>query len=101
MGNESADATSDGFEAERAGILLDRLAEELLRIPATDPAAGAELQHDVRELLRFLRAALSDQRSDLTFAVPRINRDLPPAALASILRELAGRLLDMADQEKD
>jgi len=99
LGSGPANGTSEWFDPEQAGIILDRLAGELVRTAVPDPASTG-LQRDAREFLRFLRVALSDQNSDLAFAVPRLNQDLPPDALAAILRELAERLLDMAEERE-
>ena len=97
------------FHPEEAGIMLDRLAIELLHALAKNPSAVPELQHEAHELLACVRAWLATQaagtdipqQADCSY-VPGHETDAN-ADLSSVvrgLRELAEHLLFLAELDE-
>jgi len=85
------------FSPEEFGIMLDRLAGEVLHALSKNPGAVPRLQADVDELLGVVAAWLAEKDSDgLPMSTRVIAAEIEPSELAQTLRELADHLLDMA-----
>lgn len=83
-----------GFHPEEAGIMLDRLAVELLHAQAKNPRAVPALQEAAQELLACVGAWLATFDTDeLPITAQVIASDMEPGLLAQTLRGLADVLI--------
>lgn len=83
------------LDPEQAGIILDRLAGELLLAATENPPALAALRDDARRLLAILRPLLAERAADP--AAAHITSVTDPSVVAVELRMLAERLLALAE----
>lgn len=90
--------TSAAFHPEEAGILLDRLAIEIVHALATNPGAVAALQREADELLGCIGAwmAITDP-DDLPMSARLVAAELEPSVLAQELHDLGEHLLALAE----
>jgi hypothetical protein len=98
--------TCEPFHPEEAGIMLDRLAIELLHAQAKNPRAIPELQAEAHELLACVRAWFASEAGGADISKPahgadKSRRDPEPSvdvvAIAGGLREIADHLLFLAE----
>jgi hypothetical protein len=87
------------FHPEEAGIMLDRLAIELLHAEAKNPRAVPELKEEAEQLLACVRAWLAKtfEADGAPFAAEHVAPGAEPRALAQTLRGLAEQLLFWAE----
>jgi hypothetical protein len=96
---QAHDASGEPRDPEQAGILLDRLACELVRASLKNPEALPDLRRDARELLFCLDPLFTDEAGARTvIAHEEAWRD-DVTALAQSLEALASILLDRAERE--
>ena len=91
--------SGNSYDPEQAGILLDRLAGELVRASLKNPRALPDLRRDARELLICLDPWLTDQASAVSAAAHDVARGGNVSVLAEHLEELASILLDLAERD--
>lgn len=86
---------SSAFHPEHAGIMLDRLAKELLYACTKNPEALPNLKRDALELLVCVAAWLSAaiEPEPTAIAVQDGAADADPLILAQTLRDVAEQLL--------
>lgn len=85
------------FHPEEAGIMLDRLAIELLHALAKNPEAVRALQVEAEELLRCVSVWLAATDPDaLPMSAQLTASELEPSELAQTLHDLGQHLLVLA-----
>jgi hypothetical protein len=85
------------FHPEEAGIMLDRLAIELLHALAKNPTAVPALQHEADELLSCVGTWLATTDPDELPTSPQLTAsELEPSELAQTLHDLGEHLLMLA-----
>lgn len=85
------------FHPEEAGIMLDRLAIELIHAAAKNPAAVPALQREADELLSCVSAWLATTDPDeLPMSAQMAASELEPSELAQALHDLGRNLLVLA-----
>jgi hypothetical protein len=86
------------FHPEEAGIMLDRLAVELVHALAKNPGAVAALQSEADELLGCIGAWLAATNADdLPMSARLVASELEPSVLVQTLHDLGQRLLLVAE----
>lgn len=89
---------SAAFHPEEAGIMLDRLAIELMHALAKNPGAVAALQSEADELLGCVGAWLATtDADDLPMSARVVATELEPTVLAQELHNLGHHLLVLAE----
>jgi hypothetical protein len=85
-------------DAERTGIILDRLAGELERAVAESPGALAELREDARLFVRCIEPYVAGELADLEPIAEGISIVDDPGLMAGAMRVVADRFLDLAER---
>ena len=97
MRPEATDSCA-GFHPEEAGIMLDRLAIEIVHALAKNPGAVAALQSEADELLGCVGAWMATtDLDDIPVSARLVAAELEPSVLAQELRDLGEHLLALAE----